>query len=295
MDLSAGVALGLVFSVLTSFVAILGFLYKFRGAQDAPPVEWRHPVKSTVALFSNKWWTIGILVAMGSWVFHVIALALAPISLVQATIAAGLVLLTPVADKLFGHSVGRREWVGVGLTALGLAILAGTLGEVGGDKHGDYETGTLALYVGALTVASFVLMLVAAKRPAVAAPLLAAAAGLQWGGSDVTIKAASGALGDDGLMAVFTPLSLVILVLSLIGLVVSARSLQLGDAVGVIAVTSAAANLCTITSGVAVFGEPFPDEPGAVVLRVLAFALVITAAALTPPPAPKPGPEPAPA
>jgi hypothetical protein len=287
VSLSPGVAVGLLFAVLTAFVGILGFLFKFRGAQDAAAVEWRHPVKSTIGLFSNKWWTIGILVAMGSWVFHVTALALAPISLVQATIAAGLVLLTPVADKLFGLKVGRREWFGVGVTAVGLAILAGTLGDVGSERHGEHDGSTLALYVGLLSLASVPLMVLATKRHEIAGTLLAVAAGLQWGASDVTIKAASNALADDGVLVLFTPLALTILVLSLVGLVVSARSLQLGEAVGVIAVTSAAANLCTIASGVAVFGEPVPEDTAGLVLRVLAFALVILAASLTPPPAPK--------
>lgn len=77
-----------------------------------------------------------------------------------------------------------------------------------------------------------------------------------------------------------------ILIASLAGLLVSAKSLQLGDAVPVIAVTSAAANLTTIASGPIVFGEPMPDDALGVAVRLLAFALVIVAAALTPPPAP---------
>jgi hypothetical protein len=80
------------------------------------------------------------------------------------------------------------------------------------------------------------------------------------------------------------PLALVILTLSLVGLLVSARSLQLGPAVPVIAVTSAAANVWTIASGPIVFGEPLPDDPLGVTVRMLAFVLVICAAALTPPP-----------
>ena len=80
------------------------------------------------------------------------------------------------------------------------------------------------------------------------------------------------------------PLALVILTLSLIGLAISARSLQVGEAVPVIAVTSAAANVCTIASGPIVFGEPLPDDTLGLVVRMLAFVLVITAAALTPPP-----------
>ena len=64
---------------------------------------------------------------MVSWGFHVAALALAPISIVQTVIAGGLVLLRVVADRLFGFTVTRREWIGVALTAAGLAFLAATL------------------------------------------------------------------------------------------------------------------------------------------------------------------------
>jgi hypothetical protein len=76
----------------------------------------------------------------------------------------------------------------------------------------------------------------------------------------------------------------VILVASLLGLLVSARSLQLGDAVPVIALTSAAANLSTIAAGPIVFQESLPAGNLELAVRVLAFALVIVAAALTPPP-----------
>lgn len=280
------VQLGLLLALLAAFVSIVGFLLKQRGAVDAPPIDARHPIRSTLALFANRWWTIGLIVATGSWLLHTGALALAPISLVQATIAGGLVLLTVVAERLFAIPVTRREWIGVALTAVGLAFLAATLGDTPDAKHSDYATGTLALYVGALVLASIPCMLLAARPQARhrAGTLLAAAAGLQWGASDVTIKAASGRLADDGLLAVISPLSLVILAVSLVGLVVSARSLQVGEAVPVIAVTSAAANLCTIASGTLVFGEPLPDGDAAVALRVLAFALVVIAAALTPGP-----------
>lgn len=277
------VQLGLLLALGTAFVSILGFLYKHRGAAEAPPIEWRRPVRSTIALFSNKWWTIGILVATSSWFLHVGALALAPISLVQSVIAGGLVLLTVVADRLFGLTVSRREWIGVALTAAGLAILAATLGDTGDDRHSDYTALTLILYVGGLTAVSVPLMMAVGRvGPSLGGPLLAAAAGLQWGASDITIKAATGDLGAGVL--VLAPLVVVITVLSLVGLVTSARSLQIGDAVPVIAVTSAAANLCTIASGLIVFGEPLPAGAGAVALRLAAFALVVLAATLTPGP-----------
>ena len=109
--------------------------------------------------------------------------------------------------------------------------------------------------------------------------LVAAGAGLLWGASDTTIKAAS---GTDGLALLV--LGAAIGVLSLVGLLVSTRSLQRGRAVPVIAATSAAANIVTIAAGSAVFREPLPNDALGVTVRVLAFVLVIVAAALTPPP-----------
>jgi drug/metabolite transporter (DMT)-like permease len=278
------VQLGLLLALCCAFVQVLGFLFKQRGAASAPPVRWREPWRSTKALFANKWWTIGILVAMAGWGFHVAGLALAPISLVQSVIAGGLVLLTVVADRLFGFTVSRREWIGVGLTAVGLAFLAATLGDTGDSKHGEWSTGTLAAYAGVLTALSVACCAAVQGDPPRAGPVLGMAAGLLWGASDVCIKALSGRLGDLGIGVLVHPLALAILLLSLVGLVVSARSLQLGPALAVIAITTATGNVVTIASGPIVFGEPMPSDPGAVALRIAAFALVCLAAALTPGP-----------
>ncbi len=279
---SLGVQIGLVLALATSVVSLLGFLLKARGAAEAPPIEWQRPVRSSLALFSSGWYTLGILVAMGSWGLHVAALSLAPISLVQTTIAGGLVLLTVLAERLFDQRVTRREWIGVALTALGLALLALTIEGAAGSAHAQFDPSRLALYVGGATLAGL-LAWRAARPGAAGASVLALSAGLLWGASDVSIKALSGDIGD-GLAVLVHPLALVILLLSLVGLLVSAGSLQAGGAVAVIAVTSAAANVVTIAAGPIVFGEPLPSGPLALAVRLLAFALVIAAAALTPPP-----------
>ena len=282
--MSVSVQVGLLLAVATALTSIVGFLYKHRGSVAAPDVEFSRPISSSVALFRSPWYALGIAVALGSWGLHVAALALAPISLVQSTIAGCLVLLTVVADRAFGHQVTRREWIGVALTALGLAFLAATLSGAGAEAHSDYVAGTLAGYVGLVTVVGLVLVPLAGEHGRGGA-LLAASAGLLWGGSDVSIKALSGSLDERGAGVLVPPLAFVILVLSLLGLLVSARSLQVGRPVAVIAVTSATANVITIASGPIVFGEPMPADPAGLALRIAAFVLVIAAAALTPPPA----------
>jgi hypothetical protein len=249
-------------------------------------VELRHPWRSTVALFRSPMYTLGIAVALGSWGFHVGALALAPISLVQSVIAGGLVLLTVIADHVFGIEVTRREWIGVALTAAGLAFLAATLAGDAGSAHSRYDPPQLAVFLASVGAVGLVLAL-APRR----AGLLAVSAGLLWATSDTSIKALSSHLDALGLGVVIHPLALVILVASLVGLLVSARSLQLGDAVPMIALTSAAANLTTIAAGPLVFGEPMPASGLGVAVRMLAFGLVIVAAALTPPPAHRHAPD----
>ena len=281
--MSPTVAVGVALAVLTALTSIVGFLYKHRGAAESPHVEWRHPVRTSLGLFHSRWYCLGLLVAVGSWGLHVASLSLAPISLVQSVIAGGLVLLTVVADRMFGHRVTRREWIGVALTALGLAFLGATLEGTADSAHASHSGATLALYValagvGALAVAAL------ARGAAHEGVLLGAAAGLAWGASDVSIKAQSGRLGDGVAAVLLHPLALVILVASLAGLTISARSLQLGLPVAVIAVTAAAANVVTIAAGPVVFREPLPGNAPALVLRIAAFALVIVAAALTPAP-----------
>jgi hypothetical protein len=274
------VQLGLLLAFVTALMSVLGFLLKHRGAVAAEPVRWRRPLSSTVSLFRSPVYVLGCVVATTSWGFHVGALALAPISLVQSVIAGGLVLVTVLSDRVFGHDVSRREWIGVGLTAAGLAFLAATLEGAAGSAHASYDGWTLLAYVGLVTVAG--LLLVAFRGAG--GPALAVSAGLLWAGSDVTIKALSGKTGELGAGVLVHPFALVILVLSLVGLLVSARSLQIGPVVAVIALTSATANAVTIAAGPAVFGEPLPDGPLALAVRVAAFALVISAAAMTPPP-----------
>ncbi len=280
------VEIGLLLAVLTAFGSVAGFLYKFRGARAAPAVSLRRPLRSSVELFRSPLYSLGILIALGSWGLHVGALALAPISLVQSVIAGGLVLLTVVADRLFGIAVTRREWLGVAMTAAGLAFLAATLGGGGGASFARYPPGTLAIYLSVLAGAGLGLAILSRRGS-----VLAVSAGLLWAASDTSIKALSSHLHSLGWGVLVHPLSFVILFASLIGLLVSARSLQLGQAVPVIALTSAAANLTTIAAGPIVFAEPLPSGRLELALHVLAFALVVVAAALTPPPlAADPGP-----
>src|SRR5271166_3656269 len=119
--------LGILLSLTCAFVANLGFFYKYRGANEVPKVQVLQPFRSARALYSSKWFTLGMITATVSWGLHVGALALAPMSVVQVSLAGGVVLIAVMADRLFGFEVGRRQWAGLLLTASGLVLLGITL------------------------------------------------------------------------------------------------------------------------------------------------------------------------
>src|ERR671930_1656815 len=150
--------LGILLALGCAFATNLGFLYKYRGACAAPSVDIRHPLRSARCLFRSKWFAIGMAVAVGAWLLHVAAMALAPLSIVQAVISGGLVCLTVLAERLFGFSVGKRQWLGVGFTALGLSTLAVTLPHAGG-AHSTYSTAGMIAFESGLLVAGTVLVL----------------------------------------------------------------------------------------------------------------------------------------
>jgi drug/metabolite transporter (DMT)-like permease len=110
---------GLLLAAGCALAGSVAVLLRQRGAVAAPTVLARCPVRSAVGLFRSKWWTVGWLVALGAWLLHVGALSLASLSTVQAVISGGLVFLAIIAERFFGLDLGRRQWIGLLVTADG--------------------------------------------------------------------------------------------------------------------------------------------------------------------------------
>ena len=280
------IQLGILLAFCCALATNLGFLFKHRGACAAPDVTLRHPIASAKGLFGSKWFTVGMLVAAGAWIFHVGALALAPLSIVQAVISGGLVLLTVLAERCFGCSVGSRQWLGVGLTALGLVLLAVTLPS-GTGAHSSYSlAGMIAFESVLLAIGTALVLTPRLGNHEHHGVMLGVAAGILFGVSDVAIKALTHSAGTDGVLGglLLSPWLLTCLAASVLAFFASARGLQKGEAVPVITLTSAAANVSAITGGFVVFGDPMPNDPVGIIVQCFAFALVIAAAALMPAP-----------
>jgi drug/metabolite transporter (DMT)-like permease len=279
---------GLGLALLSAMTTQLGFLMRHRGAVEAPDVDMHHPWRSVVGLFRSKWWTLGYVVAAIAYAFHVGALALAPLSIVQAVLAGGLVVLAVLAEKLFGFHLGRREWIGVVMAAVGLAFLALTANGSSGKESADYSmVGLVACQV--LLVGAGALLIIKGRSGqredgSRCGIYLAIAAGLLFTVSHVGIKAISHH-SEGGLLAVMaTPFPYLVVACGVVAFFVSARSLQIGDGVAVIAVTSIASNASAMPAGVLVFADSLGPNTLVIVGRIISFVLVIVAAALIPAP-----------
>jgi hypothetical protein len=92
-----------------------------------PPLSLRRPLASLRLLFAHKGWLIGFLAGIGGWVLYVAALALAPLSLVQATSAGGNRAPGSARLRAEGGGLAPGERRGVAGSVLGLALLAASV------------------------------------------------------------------------------------------------------------------------------------------------------------------------
>jgi len=280
-----GVIIGLALALACAVATSVAFLFKQRGAVLAPPVRVRHPLRSAVDLFDSKWFTVGWVVASGAWALHVGALALAPLSIVQAVLSGGLVFLAVIAERYFGFRLGHRQWVGVIVTAAGLAIIGLTSGSNAGEARRFALAALIAVECGVFVIATGVAATSSHRRipPASEGLLLGAAAGALFGVSDISLKYLADAV-QGGVLELISPWSATALAASMIAFYASARALQIGPGVEVIALTSVAANLTAIFGGILIFRDPIGAGAPEIILRMLAFCLVVGGAALIPAP-----------
>jgi hypothetical protein len=196
-----------------------------------------------------------------------------------------VVLLAVMAERLFGLAIGRRQWLGLALTAVGLVLLGVSLPATHG-ADSRFSLPAMIAFEAVLIVGGSLLIM----GPRIGAPrqhhgyMLGAAAGILFGVSDVAIKALSGLIGSGGLMGLVSPWTMVCVIASVAALYASAKGLQDGQPVPVIAVTGTAANVSGIVGGILVFGEPLSGNPALLAVECLAFVLVLLAAWLMPGP-----------
>jgi drug/metabolite transporter (DMT)-like permease len=275
----SGIVLGLAFALVASLALNGSYVIQHVGSGSAPPIDPRHPVATLLGLLRSPAWACGAALGMSGWALHVAALANAPLSLVQAFVTGGLAVMAPVASRVLRHPLTRVEWGGVGIVVVSLALLCVGLGNP--DAHTPVRVEQMIGFLAACGIGASLLTRAATRwRP----HALGLAGGLLYGAADVAIKALTGVAHAHGAGAVvLSPWLPVAITGTIAAFFAFQRGLQLGSAVPVISLMTAATTAVSVAGAFLVFGDSLGRTPLLVALHLVAFALVaVAAAALAP-------------
>ena len=267
-------AIGLVLALSASVAQSTGFLVQHIGARDRPRVTPRHPLVTLRAAFGSRLWLIGLAVGSMGFVLQLLALSMAPLSLVQAFVAGGLALAAPLASFGFGHPLTRTEWRSVTLMAGALAVLA--IGAAPQGSHPEFDAESLAVYLGGISLVTLVVAVMSERRRSA---LLGLAAGSFYGVLDTSLKALTDLNHGGGLDAALgSPWLLVALAAAAAAFFSFQRALQTGRALPAIALMEAGADSIAIIAGFVAFGDLLGSWPAMASVHVAAFVAVVVAA-----------------
>ena len=288
--------IGIGLAVAVALMTNLASLLKHRGCQESRSVCGGRPLSGLRDLAGSRWFVAGWLLAGLAWLAHVAALSMAPISLVQGVLAGGAVTLAVLSQRLFGDTVGRRQWVALAIGAAGLVLLVVTLPRFQG-ADSNYSTVAIAGFEGGLVLlaAGIALGHRSARFAARRGILRAVLAGLLFALAGIAIKAV---LGGSGGLAMIIPLIAFTIACGVLAQYTAVAALQGGGAVETIGLMGLVANAVQIIGGILVFGDPLSPSPLGIALQASAFAMVCLSALLLPSPvvgrttAPAPAPVP---
>jgi enterochelin esterase-like enzyme len=256
------VVAGLVLALLSAALINIGFLLQHRGLAGLGPLGLQARLRGAVR---NRTWLSGQAIGWTGFLAQIAAVAIAPLSLVQAFAAGGLALSVPIAAGVFGYRVSRRQAGAVLLVALGLAVLPIGLSHRHDHLHSQMLTGTI------LATALIAITLSAVRSAAARA----VAAGIFYGIADAAIKAGSVGLraGSRG-----TPLPVwaaVAVAGTLAGFLVFQAALSSGSAITAISLMNALAAIVALACGALAFRESLGRDPAHLLVHLLGIGLVL--------------------
>lgn len=274
--MEVGVGLAAIVALMTNLASLL----KHRGCRHAHPVSASRPLASLRSLATSPWFAAGWGLAAVAWLAHIVALSLAPISLVQAVLAGGAVTLAVLSQRLFGVRVERRQWLALLLGGGGLALLAATLPHFHG-AHSGFSVAAITSFEGGLVLLAAGVAL-GHRAPRLAerrGVLLAVLAGLLFALAGIAIKALTGAPAGWPLIA---SLLLLTVACGALAQYTAVAALQSGGAIETIGLMGIVANATQILGGILVFGDPLSPSPLGMALQITALAMVCLSALLLP-------------
>ncbi|MEA2149919.1 MAG: hypothetical protein QOD69_1749 [Solirubrobacteraceae bacterium] len=264
MSLPVGIAAASAAALLLN----ASYLVQHAGLATAPVIRASRPLVTARALLASRTWMTGALLGYCGLALNTLALGLAPLSLVQSIVAAGLVVVALGAAWARRRRPGTRELVAIGLIVVALA----TLGVGAGAKPAGAPPAAALLAFA--TIAALVAAAIARRGHP---HRLGLAAGVLYGTTNLALAAL---LASGGGLAVVAVAVVAGAAVTAGGFFAFQRGLQSGPPTGVVTLMTAGTNVVAILGGLLVMGESLGATPALAALHAGAFALVVLAGLL---------------
>ena len=224
-------------------------------------------------------WVEGTLLTFAGYPFHVLALLLAPLTIVQPALAAGLLLLLIIGSRTPGETVRRRDWTGMGAIVIGIAVMT-----LSAPERAEVEARTSELLVALVLLALVTLVPYIAERlrgectPGLTT-MATFAAGTAYAFSGITSKLVSDDLADERVASAFGWLVATAVIAGL-GFLSQVTALQRRSATQVGPVIYVVPVLVPVLLAPFITGEDWGDTPLGGLVLVVSLLVVSVGAGL---------------
>jgi drug/metabolite transporter (DMT)-like permease len=274
-------ALYLFVALVASCLFALGLLMMKSRAYRLPVAKGADTLPAIAAWIRDPVWSAGLVVQTVGYALNIVALSVAPISMVSVMMQGGIALFVLFAVMFLGERARPREWAGIAITIIGMAILGASLSA--GETQTPTDNHAMILISIILLVVGFLPLRIARLQDnGVGAAI---SSGVIFGLASLYTKA----MTDDYAMRstiqlayriVTNPYVYGVIVGNLVGMVVLQNSFSSVRGIIAMPLSSALSNIVPIAGGMVAFGEGLPSESTAATMRVVAFVLTVLGSAL---------------
>jgi hypothetical protein len=250
-----------------------GYVVQHGGLTTAPRIQPRRPLATVVALLRCRRWVAGALLGYAGLALELVALTTLPLSAVQATIGAGLVVVAVLSRALGVAPLGRAAPVGAALAIAALVLLAIVTPPAAAAPP---PPAPWALAAAAAVVTGAAAL---AARRLRSATGLALVAGLLYGMTSIAMAALARMVAGTSTSLAVAALAVAIGVpVTAAGFLTFQRALQRGRPLPVVTAMMAAMDVVAITGGIVMLGDPLAAGAGARTGQLAALALAALSA-----------------
>lgn len=244
---------------------------------DLPEVNLKDWKATFKAFITNKKWLFAQVINISGFVLYSIALALAPVSIVEPIIASGVVLLAYLAIKHLGEKPRRIDYMAMGMTVLGVAFIGVSLAE-GLPKDKLTHGWEIPIFAGVIIGLAIIIPLLMRGTKAKLSVGLGISVGLFFGMAAVFQRLVMMYIGN--ISRIHWELFFIFLVACVLcyvpAFILLQAALQKGMAIIVAPIYNGLMEFVPILVGMLALNESFPESNILKVVRILAFVFIIT-------------------